>query len=161
MTGWNFDMSSAPKSYFDTETRIIRGKPQDVQIPIDVPLVLATKCGRVLKSRWLPAKPKDKNGYTDRPEGRWEFLGTKEQPIAWRPWFTHPYDEITDDTDPSGSAVKDARNAPPAANAGGVHVESSDNPSETGKAGAGTNTAPADLSVPRHVHRNISGLEAS
>lgn len=159
MTGWNFDISSAPKSYLSTETRIVRGKPQDVQVLIDIPIVLATKCKRVFKTRWLPAKPKDKNGYTDRPVGRWEFLGTKEQPIAWRPWFTHPYDKVKDDTVPSGS--EDAKPDPAAANAGGVHVESPDNPSETGKAGAGTNTAPANLSVPRHVHRNISTLEAS
>ena len=54
---WNFDMTAAPKS----------GK-----------VILASKCGKVLVSRWV------------EKEQRWNAFAAKEQPVAWQPWPEHP-----------------------------------------------------------------------
>lgn len=54
---WNFDIDAAP-----------RGKR----------VILATKCGKVTTSRYLPK------------EDRWEMLAKGEQPTAWHSWPTYP-----------------------------------------------------------------------
>lgn len=47
--------------------------------PLDgTAVILATKCGKVIKSQWLVN------------EGRWLNLAKKEVPVAWQPWPEHP-----------------------------------------------------------------------
>lgn len=58
MTDWNKDIAGADK-----------GKS----------VILATKCGKVIKSSWLS------------DESRWLNLSAKEKPIAWQPWPDHPH----------------------------------------------------------------------
>ncbi|MDQ0320014.1 hypothetical protein QO002_002152 [Pararhizobium capsulatum DSM 1112] len=48
-----------------------------------MPVWLATKCGKVIKSAWIDGKGLP---------GRWAGLATKELPIAWQPYVVpaHP-----------------------------------------------------------------------
>lgn len=41
-------------------------------------VIVASKCGKVIKSYWLPK------------EQRWAGLANGEQPIAWMRWPDHP-----------------------------------------------------------------------
>lgn len=58
---WNYDISQAPR---------------------DQKIIVASDCGKVFSSRWLPAKGKDGD--------RWEGFSKGHDPIAWMPWPTHP-----------------------------------------------------------------------
>jgi hypothetical protein len=53
MTTWNFDISAAPR---------------------DQSIILETKCGKVIKTNYLPK------------EDRWAGLAKGEQPVAWQEW---------------------------------------------------------------------------
>jgi len=85
---WNRDMSTAPRgktvwTHRKTKTSagIIDKPVQEFEPTI---LWLATKCGKVLKSYFIPA--------TERQDGRWSGFGTNEAPIAWQPYAVpvHP-----------------------------------------------------------------------
>lgn len=56
--GWNKDIVSAMKN---------------------APVILATKCGKVIRAYWLER------------EGRWAGLASSELPVAWMPWPSHPH----------------------------------------------------------------------
>lgn len=78
MSGWNFDISSAPRGKTVPQTRQTAKGPVETQVFQPDRLILATKCGQVTPSRYLPA------------EDRWEALAKGEQPIAWQLWPEHP-----------------------------------------------------------------------
>jgi len=82
---WNRDIEAAPKGFEATEERLIAGRLKKVEVYIYMPVILASKCGRVMKSRWLPA---DTGAH--RPIGRWEGFQPLEEPVAWMPWPEHP-----------------------------------------------------------------------
>lgn len=89
MSNWNFNLDSAPRGHSDTEKRPA-GKDGFRYIIVYryVPVILASKCGKVVKSRWLPPEGKS------RPIGRWEgFNPTGDDPVAWMPWPEHPRPE--------------------------------------------------------------------
>lgn len=75
---WNFDISAAPRGRIVQQTRKVKG--EDVTGDVFQPdrVILATKCGQVTTSRYLPK------------EDRWEGLATGEQPLAWQLWPEHP-----------------------------------------------------------------------
>jgi hypothetical protein len=63
---WNHNIAEAPRD---------KGEP----------VWLATKCGKVIQSYFLPSK---KEGQ----DGRWAYLASKEEPIAWQMFIkpVHP-----------------------------------------------------------------------
>jgi hypothetical protein len=79
MTGWNFDMASAPRGETRVITRKIGKNEVEVQEHVPVTIFVAGADGTtVTPSRWL-AK-----------EGRWCMFTKDVPPIAWRPWPRHP-----------------------------------------------------------------------
>jgi hypothetical protein len=84
---WSFDIAAAPKGKFVTQQRNFVKGARDIEVFEPDRVILATKCGTVTVSRWLPPQP-------DRPEGRWEMLATGEQPIAWMAFPTHPHAQV-------------------------------------------------------------------
>ncbi|NTG73264.1 hypothetical protein G6M02_07965 [Agrobacterium rhizogenes] len=88
MTSWNHDISQAPRGHMTTVMRNTKTKDGVVRIPVEEfepdHVWLATKCGKVVKSYWIPA--------TEKNEGRWVGLATKEEPVAWQAYVMpiHP-----------------------------------------------------------------------
>ena len=77
---WNFDMEEAPKG---RTVKVDRKHPKTgamLQSEHFVPdtVILASKCGKVTTSHFIPA------------EQRWNMFAAGEQPVAWMPWPTHP-----------------------------------------------------------------------
>lgn len=83
MEGWNFDISQAPLDEYVSTTRTVKGKEVVSRDYRNEKILVATKCGKVLTSYWVP-----KNG---QDGGRWNFLATREQPIAWMHLPKHPH----------------------------------------------------------------------
>lgn len=88
MTGWNFDISQAPRGRKETRTRTVKvnGKPQEqhyeVHIPERVLLAHPTE-DKVFSSYWLePTK------FT--PNGRWSGWCEGQTPRAWMAYPDHP-----------------------------------------------------------------------
>jgi|GEM_PF-2671606 len=84
MEGWNFDISQAPLGEFVSTTRIVKDKEVISRDYRHEKILVATKCGKVITSYWLP-----KNG---QDGGRWNFMATGEQPVAWMRFPKHPND---------------------------------------------------------------------
>lgn len=75
---WNFEIEQAPSGYWnETTTTNKAGKEVTTKQFIREPCLVATKCGLVTISSKL------KNG-------RWNFLATKELPVAWAKLLEHP-----------------------------------------------------------------------
>ena len=75
---WNFDVASAPKGGTVPQTVVIKGKPVERQVYEAPRLIVATECGKVTTTRWLPESE------------RWEMFSKGSQFIAWQPWPEHP-----------------------------------------------------------------------
>lgn len=75
---WDFDISRAPKG--NMVTRYVATK--DGKKPFEAfeadHVILATKCGKVTVSYWIP------------DESRWCMLSKGEEPVAWQRWPDHP-----------------------------------------------------------------------
>ena len=78
MKDWNRDLSSAPRGRYIVKRRKFGKSEGDTRVFEPAPVILATKCGKVVKSHYLP------------DEKRWEFLSKNEQPVAWTAWPVHP-----------------------------------------------------------------------
>lgn len=80
MTGWNFDISQAPRgNMVETTVHTVNGsRTTSRHVPARV--ILATKCGKVVLSHYIPDD-----------EGRWMMLGKGEEPDAWFAWPEHPH----------------------------------------------------------------------
>ena len=115
MSGWDFDISRAPRGETVVSTVVIKGEERVRNTFKPAKVILATKCGKVTLSHWLPE------------EKRWLMLAHGEQPVAFMNWPKHP-DEwlwpatLSQDTHslpstPSG-AVKPAVETPKAPTAG-------------------------------------------
>lgn len=78
---WNHDMSAAPKG--QTVQRMVTTTQGDKSYEAFEPdyVILASKCGKVGKSYWLPM------------EDRWAGFQPGEEVRAWMPWPTHPDQE--------------------------------------------------------------------
>lgn len=77
-TSWRTDIDAAPRGKMVTRTHNVNGGPKDVQVFVPDRIFLATKCGKVTISQFMPK------------EDRWEMLAAGEQPVAWMPWPEHP-----------------------------------------------------------------------
>ena len=79
MTGWNFDMSAAPRGHYETRTHERDGKTVSREVFVSVPIILAARDGGIVTtSRWLP------------DAGRWNMFASGEEPLAWMEWPKHP-----------------------------------------------------------------------
>lgn len=89
MTNWNYDISAAPRGYYVEDKLPGRGgSVRIVRRHVAPRVLLASTCGKVITSRWLPPDEREK-----RPIGRWEFFNADQQPLAWQPYPMHPQDE--------------------------------------------------------------------
>lgn len=95
---WTTDISKAPRGHYDIEARKVKGgKTADHRVFKPEYVWLATRCGKVTLSRYMPKEP------PFRPVPRWEMLQPGEQPVAW-----HPFDpsDTYEEVDPkSGKSV--------------------------------------------------------
>ena len=80
---WNFDISQAPKGRMVEKTFNTKDGIKTRLVFEKVMIDIATKCGLVMVSHWIPPK---KEGQ----KGRWCGLHTTEAPIAWQPRPAHP-----------------------------------------------------------------------
>lgn len=71
MSGWNFDIGSAPRGKFVVKHRTAGKADFDTRQFAPDRIILATKCGKVTNSHYLP------------DEKRWLMLHDGEQPVAW------------------------------------------------------------------------------
>lgn len=78
MTEWNFDISKAPRGRYVIQNRKFGKGQADTRVFEPDRVILATKCGQVIPSRYLPEAK------------RWEGLATGERPVAWQVWPEHP-----------------------------------------------------------------------
>jgi len=51
--------------------------------PLDAPVILASKCGKVIKSYWIHPTKREH-------VGRWAGFKADERVIAWQLWPVHP-----------------------------------------------------------------------
>ena len=75
---WNFEIEAAPRGQTTLQPRKVGDKETTVSVFVPDRVILATKCGKVTLSEWLPK------------EGRWMMLAAGEQPVAWQLWPEHP-----------------------------------------------------------------------
>lgn len=69
---WSTDIAKAPRGHYDLQGRKAKGgSTAEHRIFHPAPVWLATRCGKVTLSRYLPE------------EHRWEMLAHGEQPVAW------------------------------------------------------------------------------
>lgn len=77
---WDHDISRAPRGRYVIETRRIKdGKTADHRVFERDVIWLASKCGKVMRSYYLPE------------EKRWCMFSASEKPVAWM-----AYDEARD-----------------------------------------------------------------
>ena len=88
---WNTNIDEAPRGAEVWETRTDKnGKESKVRVFTPDLLILTTKCGQVIGSRWMPEHIVGK--YPPRTiQGRWFGLAEGEEPVAWMLWPT-PYE---------------------------------------------------------------------
>lgn len=76
MSIWHTDIKAAPHGRY-----VVRQHKPGVDTRVFVPerVILATKCGKVTISHYIP------------DEKRWMMLAKGEQPVAWQLWPEHPH----------------------------------------------------------------------
>lgn len=77
---WNTDISQAPRGKMVAATVQTKDGPRQFNRFVPDKLILATKCGKVTLSHYIPDD-----------EGRWMMLGKGEEPVAWAAWPEHPH----------------------------------------------------------------------
>jgi hypothetical protein len=82
MSDWNNDMSQAPRGFVAHTTVSTANGPRSSSRFIAQRLILATKCGKVTLSQYIP------------DEERWMMLSKGEEPVAWQRWPEHPSSEV-------------------------------------------------------------------
>jgi hypothetical protein len=81
---WRTDIGAAPKGRTVQEMRKVGKNMATVDVFQPDHVILASKCGKVIKSHWLPVE------LPHRPVGRWQMFHTGEEPVAWMPWPEYP-----------------------------------------------------------------------
>ncbi|ANK73754.1 hypothetical protein FA04_14665 [Ensifer adhaerens] len=78
MSEWNFNLTGMPLgSMVDRTVKTKDGIKQYEEFQPDI-VILASKCGKVIRSYWLP------------DEKRWAGFKGGEEPVAWMRWPHHP-----------------------------------------------------------------------
>lgn len=76
---WNNDIDSAPREAKIKRQAILKGgKTVTYDATEYTPVILASACGRVIRSYWIES------------EQRWAGFKKGEQPVAWISWPEHP-----------------------------------------------------------------------
>ena len=75
---WDFDMNAAPRGRMWTVVAIKDGDLKERQEFRHDHVILASKCGKVMRSYWIP------------DEQRWCMFSKHEEPVAWMLWPDHP-----------------------------------------------------------------------
>jgi hypothetical protein len=88
---WNFDISKAPRGSYVIKNRKFGSSPADTKVFQPDRLILATKCGKVTTSEYIPRHQRAGGIWV---EARLEFLATGEEPVAWQVWPEHPHAEV-------------------------------------------------------------------
>jgi len=97
MTTFSPHISSAPRGKTETTTRKVGKNINEVTEFVPDVLLLATKCGKVIGSYWIPENGKN--------PGRWSGLATGEEPVAWAPWPVYePQSDVGAVAEVKGSA---------------------------------------------------------
>lgn len=86
MTGWSFDVAAAPRGKMFKRNRIVKDKVQEVEEFVPDYLWVATKCGKVNKSYFIPQAGK--------VPARWSGLATGEEPVAWCEYIVPEYPSV-------------------------------------------------------------------
>lgn len=81
---WSFDITTAPRGRTVTHERRVGDNIHEIRDFVPDFVWLASKCGKVVLSYWIPEAGKN--------PGRWSGLATGEQPVAWQPYVVpaHP-----------------------------------------------------------------------
>lgn len=89
---WNFDIGAAPRGRNITVKRTVKGEDKEFVEFVPEHVWLASACGKVIKSAWVPAN-KFHNGY-------WPGFAQNgvTPPIAWQPFVvpSHPNIPVQD-----------------------------------------------------------------
>jgi hypothetical protein len=89
MSDWSFDITKAPRGKTVKSEQVRCSSKGEVTVTTEqfIPDYIWAACrdGKVYKTHWLPAGK-------ERSEGRWCFLHSKEEPVAWQPFVVpaHP-----------------------------------------------------------------------
>jgi hypothetical protein len=78
MSEWNDNLDGIPLGSSPLKTVLTKDGPKTYESFERDDVILATKCGKVIKSYWLPN------------EERFAGLAKGELPTAWTPWPRHP-----------------------------------------------------------------------
>lgn len=109
---WSTDIAAAPRGGMVASKRFvtIKGKPVEQTYETFVPtfIMALTKCGKIVRTYWLPGKEGTLDG------DRWSGLNRGEQPLAWATW---PDAEWLMSAVEGSKAVNEALNAEPLAHA--------------------------------------------
>lgn len=88
---WNFNMDEAPKGRMVTKTITTTKGDRTTEEFVPDAVLVASNCGLVLKSHWMPPKLTQSGSLLDG--NRWSGFGVDKGPIAWMPLPVHPHHE--------------------------------------------------------------------
>ncbi|RVP13124.1 hypothetical protein CN085_19625 [Sinorhizobium meliloti] len=75
---WNFDIATAPRGRMVTKTVTTKDGDKTFEVFQQEELILASKCGKVTLSYWIP------------DQERWCMFKKGEEPKAWMRWPEWP-----------------------------------------------------------------------
>jgi hypothetical protein len=153
---WNHDMTTAPRGRTVTVMRNTKTKDGVIRVPVQEfepeHVWLASSCGKVIRSYWIPAN-KNHDGY-------WPGFAQKggTQPIAWQPFVTpvHPF-ASNERGEREGQSLDGGLNSA-GANTGGDHVTDGEN-AQPENAGEPVSRSPA-LIEHKHIFLDDCGSGA-
>ncbi|WP_320196250.1 hypothetical protein RMR10_004515 [Agrobacterium rosae] len=120
MTQWSHDISAAPLFEDFVNTRMVKNSKTGERraLPFNdtrrVDLILASKCGKVIKTYWIP------------DESRFAGFQPGEEIIGWMPWPKHPYEESPQQQGTDGGEIAEVKAKSRLANATGVEPSPSE-----------------------------------
>tara|TARA_R110002012_G_scaffold71048_2_gene182493 strand:+ start:240 stop:494 length:255 start_codon:yes stop_codon:yes gene_type:complete len=74
---WNFNIDEAPQGRIEKREKTVKGKPFVKEVFVAEPVIVASKCGKVIVTHCLP-------------NGRWSMFTADSPPIAWQHKPAHP-----------------------------------------------------------------------
>lgn len=94
---WNTDISKAPRGTYEIQSRRLKNGSEAIHEVFRPEYIwLASKCGIVTRSCWLPQE-RSPAGHLMKGGRRWEFFAKGEKPVAWRPIEAGDIYQVTDE----------------------------------------------------------------
>ncbi|WP_425902490.1 hypothetical protein [Agrobacterium radiobacter] len=121
---WNHDLSQAPRGKMVHSTRTVGDRVHAISDFVADHIWAASKCGKVIKSYWIPP--------VGKAAGRWSGFATGEAPIAWQRFVVPEHPFMTAPGDAAVTLGNDLRE-PVAAEQGQI-IREGDAPRETDRA---------------------------